>query len=360
MVQRHRLLQKEKLYDMNLISQARSWLSEKNTSWESVLYNFMDSLKDGSILSKSVDVSEAKADVQSVMDCIYTIIDSYHAGKIIGALNESKQLLNNDYYIEIPIGTPLFRARGNETGFLYPKDEMFHIPFDKRYLVGNQRYSVSGLPCLYLGGSPYVCWEELGRPDYQKCNFSGFKTNESVFVYDFCLPDELKSLSDAKRAAIILACSIPADPKHVFKDEYILPQCVLQAIIEKHYNNGDFFSEDNIFGIRYYSTHYLKGDMDIFSLDDKKEEFKNRFVNYIFPSISNNYSGLSNYLLRAFEYTAPKSIMHMSIKDTAFAIRGGGDDEYASSSFGAIEDALREELGVDRIRNKRSLLFCKP
>lgn len=344
---------------MNLISQTRKWLSDKNTNWESVLYAFMDSLKDGSIPSEGFDVTKATEEVQSVMDCIHTIIDSYHSGKTIGALNKTIQLLYDDFYIEVPVGTPLFRARGNETGFLYQKDEMFHIPFEKRYLVGNQRYSVSGLPCLYLGGSPYVCWEELGRPDYQKCNFSGFKTKKTVYVYDFCLPHQLKSLNDVKRAALILACNIPADPKHVFKDEYILPQCVFQAIVEKHYNNGESFNEDFIFGIRYYSTHYLKGDMDIFSLDDENEASKNRFVNYIFPSISSSLSGLSKYLLRVFEYTAPKSIMHMSIKDTTFAIGGSGDDEYGNSSFGAIDDALRKELKVDRIREDTVLFMCK-
>ena len=31
---------------MNLISQAKTWLSVKNTSWETVLYTFMSSLKD--------------------------------------------------------------------------------------------------------------------------------------------------------------------------------------------------------------------------------------------------------------------------------------------------------------------------
>lgn len=343
---------------MNLISLAKTWLSVKNTSWETVLYSFMSSLKDSYCLAKGVDAKSAEEEVQSVMDSIYTIIDSYHAGKVISALDEAKRLLIKDFYISIPKDTPFFRARGNETGFLYNKEEMFHIPFDKRYLVGNQRYSISGLPCLYLGGSPYVCWEELRRPDYQKCNHSGFKTNEAVYVYDFCLPKELKSLFDVRRAALILACSIPADSKHVFKDEYILPQCIFQAIIEKHYNNGEWFNEDYIFGIRYYSTHYLKGEMDMFTFDEYNDEAMSRLVNYIFPSISDGYSGLSKYLLRAFQYTAPISYMHMSIKDTTFGI-GGSEDEYASSSFGAIEDALRKDLGVERIREDLSILMCQ-
>ena len=165
---------------MNLISQAKTWLSVKDTNWEKVLYSFMSSLKDIHCLAKGVDAKSAKKEVQSVMDSLYTIINPYYEGKVINALDETKRLLIKNFYISIAKDTPFFRALANETRFLYKKEEMFHIPFNKRYLVGNQRFSISGLPCLYLGGSPYVCWEELGRPDFQKCNHSGYTT--SLFV----------------------------------------------------------------------------------------------------------------------------------------------------------------------------------
>lgn len=52
---------------MNLISQAKTWLSVKNTSWETVLYTFMSSLKDTHCLAKGVDAKSAEEEVQSVM-----------------------------------------------------------------------------------------------------------------------------------------------------------------------------------------------------------------------------------------------------------------------------------------------------
>lgn len=341
---------------INLITESRKWLSDSKVHWESVLYSLMDCVKIGDFLGDGVDKDKAVSEIASIIEDIHNIIDSYHKGDVRNALTETGKLLVDDFYLEIPVDTPLFRARGNETGFLYKKDEMFHIPFNKRYLVGNQRFSVSGLPCLYLGGSPYVCWEELGRPDYQKCNFSGFKTKETLFVYDFCLPHILKSLNDVRRTSLILACSIPANPKHLYKDEYILPQCILQGIIAKHYSQGTPFAEDEIYGIRYYSTHYLKGELDMFEIDDTNDEAISRMVNYIFPSISESHSGLSKYLLRAFEYTPPTSIMHLSIKDSSFSI-DGSKDEYVSSSFGAIDDILRKELGIRRIREDSELLL---
>ena len=67
-------------------------------------------------------------------------------------------------------GVPMYKCRENSKLFHFSKDEMFHIPYEKRNLVGNQRFSLSGLPCLYLGGSSYICWEELGRKDLSSTN----------------------------------------------------------------------------------------------------------------------------------------------------------------------------------------------
>jgi hypothetical protein len=68
----------------------------------------------------------------------------------------------------------LYRVRiGGLTDFT--RGELFHIPFEKRILVKPQRYSISGLPSLYLGGSIWVCWEELGRPRFEEMQISRFR-----------------------------------------------------------------------------------------------------------------------------------------------------------------------------------------
>ncbi|EKY1899196.1 hypothetical protein OM371_004703, partial [Salmonella enterica subsp. enterica serovar Lille] len=59
---------------------------------------------------------------------------------------------------------PLFRVRKSDSS-IKDRKEMFHIPFSMRHLVNAQRYSVAGLPCLYLGSSLYVCWLEMDKPD---------------------------------------------------------------------------------------------------------------------------------------------------------------------------------------------------
>lgn len=74
---------------------------------------------------------------------------------------------------------PLFRVRSSQY-ILKERSELFHIPFENRHLVGAMRFSVSGLPCLYLGSSIFVCWQEMGKPDFDKLYISSFRTDSET------------------------------------------------------------------------------------------------------------------------------------------------------------------------------------
>lgn len=62
---------------------------------------------------------------------------------------------------------------------------MFHIPFELRGKAATQRYSIPGLPSLYLGSSCYICWEELHRPDLNTVNSTRLKKDNNVKYLDF-------------------------------------------------------------------------------------------------------------------------------------------------------------------------------
>lgn len=53
--------------------------------------------------------------------------------------------------------------------------DMFHIPYNKRYLINNQRYSLVGQPLLYLCTSPYCVIKELNTTE--KVKISSFRLN---------------------------------------------------------------------------------------------------------------------------------------------------------------------------------------
>ena len=136
---------------------------------------------------------------------------------------------------------PFYKCRGNSRLFHLSKEEMFHIPYEKRFLVGNQRFSLSGLPCLYLGGSSYICWEELGRKDFSSSNYCGFSLRKPIRLFDLLIPESIDAPQQITRVALALSCSLAASRDAVFKPEYILPQCILHSLIYRSFYNHSLF-----------------------------------------------------------------------------------------------------------------------
>lgn len=68
-----------------------------------------------------------------------------------------------------------FRAR---TDYFNDYKEMYHIPLNKRDMVGTERFCIPGIPCLYIGSSIYDIWLEIGRPAYSDFNVSALKLTE--------------------------------------------------------------------------------------------------------------------------------------------------------------------------------------
>lgn len=172
---------------------------------------------------------------------------------------------------------PLYRVRSDRSEFKIPdRADIFHIPFEKRRLVGNQRYSITGLPCLYLGSSLWICWEELGRPPLDSLWVSRFRIKRPVSVLDFQFsphqiwrmfevlhkgtPRAIDCSSEEKLKTrfhveflksyiycwpLIAACSIKREQRiGQFIPEFIVPQLLLQWVTEEHHVDG----------IRYFSV----------------------------------------------------------------------------------------------------------
>lgn len=85
--------------------------------------------------------------------------------------------------------TTLFRGRKSKE-FISHWD-MFHIPFNKRYLIQNQRYSLTGQPILYLSTSPYSVIREL--EDVEDIRISTFRIGELV---SFKIYDNINNFND--------------------------------------------------------------------------------------------------------------------------------------------------------------------
>jgi len=223
----------------------------------------------------------------------------------------------SDIDLRCTLHPPLYRMRSDRavasTGALSRKD-IFHIPFEKRRLVSNQRYSVTGLPCLYLGSSIWICWDELGRPDLNDVFVSRFRLAERTRVLDFQLPpramrevfkyvqsqskantlppfasEVLSRYNEKVMAAYIIcwpliaACSIRVDSEgRSFFPEYIVPQLLLQWVTK----------DPEVDGIRYFSTRSLLQDYYI-------------NANCVFPAREIKPKGCCSRLKKKFHLTTP-------------------------------------------------------
>jgi hypothetical protein len=222
-----------------------------------------------------------------------------------------------DPFLECTLHPPLYRMRSDRTSSgTFSRKDIFHVPFEDRRLVRNQRYSIAGLPCLYLGSSTWISWEELGRPDLDSVFVSRFRFAEETSVLDFQFPPLLawrvfKYALDQTRSSnqlpsstelrnhygdefvasyivcwpLIAACSIIVDSRDgSFFPQYIVPQLLLQWVTKGQVVDG----------IRYFSTR--TAPLDTFA-----------HVNCVFPAREISHSGQCSYLKRKFHLTAPIS-----------------------------------------------------
>lgn len=287
-------------------------------------------------------------------------VSLYYEGKVLEAtkvFNSSIQKyvvfeLKNSW-MSISEEQLFYRARSHKEGVHFEKKDLFHIKFEERHSVSTNRYSIPGFPALYLGDSSYVCWEEFNRPKMQELWFSLFKPTKDLKVIKLLrfndLIEDIKGKDDTWKMIIFLmyirifplliACTIKVKhPKGNFKPEYIIPQLLLQFVSK----SGDFD------GIKYPSTKVIYNKLT-----------KVNAYNYVFPVKSNFNIGFCKVLERIFCMTEPTSLEMEQILDSpqnslsgwigvepdfssTIEILKGENTPYVKTSFGAIEDILKD------------------
>lgn len=323
-------------------------ISQNNNSIESALGSYggwITTQKGDSILNDN-NINE----IDQICQVIIHANRDFQSGQITKCYDAIYELLYESPFTEelvsqteIPDNSYFFRMRGCENEYLFSKEEMFHIPFEKRQIISNQRYSLSGYPCLYMGKSLYVCWEELNRPKIDTANLIALKTLRQMLLLDLRMPKELNSISDYYRLPLIIACSVKfSAPNSSYKPEYVISQAVLHAIIQK--NNCDY-SLDNYNGIIYYSSH-THNHQCLF----KDSEL---FENIVVPTVNNTtdpnaekifHDGFCPVLCNTFETTLPISLntfqLQQNIQDSILKPKEV-DSVYSKSRLGNIESHLK-------------------
>lgn len=236
-------------------------------------------------------------------------------------------------------GASFFRIRENDTYNVFERKEMFHIPFDKRELTSNQRFSMSGYPCLYLNQSIYGCWEELHRPNIDQCNIVHIKNVKPLKLINLSMPKlDLRTISknDIYSIVLSLVCNLKVDkPNAPFKPEYIIPQNVLNCLIKRNSKRRATIYH----GIKYTSTIY----------GSKQCIFNDRtlFENYVFPIQENKKVGLCKGLCNMFEISNPTTMLINRLSKDVYNVylrqRNIFNSPYEVSEFGSLETSLKSK-----------------
>lgn len=211
----------------------------------------------------------------------------------------------------------LYRVRPSNN-YLHELGDLFHIPFNLRHLVSGQRYSIPGVPSLYLGASLYVCWQEMSYPDLNSLYISNFalrnETSEGSRTKLLNLAFSLNNLTSGLESdddnineviaariilyPLVIASSYTrANENSSFNEEYIIPSLLLQWVNRNK----------EIAGISYFST---KRNL---------ESYDEKLVNYVFPTkVEDNTpasQGFCSALVQMFQFTPPIAWQFLDAQD---------------------------------------------
>lgn len=260
--------------------------------------------------------------VLSATTALLKAYNAYSEGKISTAIKTMKNKFlvqgaerNSFRLLSLDSSSSWYRGRilGKEDRSFNRKD-MFHIPFEKRTVVENYRYSISGYPCLYLGNTILSCWVEMNMPTLDDFAVSGYKIqqNETIKVLDLRLPSSItqtdlllnepsdedirmRNLDLLMTWPLIIACSIRSiTPDANFKYEYVHPQILMLALKE----NTDFW------GVVYTSTRMME------DLSNNEDDY----CNVAIPVRKVASKGQCKDLSDKFKLTRGVSMMEMEIK----------------------------------------------
>lgn len=235
--------------------------------------------------------------------------------------------------------TAFYRMRRADNYTQYTKnsnDEMFHIPFNLRHLVDNERYSITGFPTFYLSASVYGCWEECQRCNLDFSNVALFKSTRELTFLDMVPPNENKSVTYESLLGLplILASRLKVIHKDgKFVPEYIISQLAMECLISARKES----EEGNLVGIRYESIHLDERDLifDKFYRDDL-------FYNFAIPPFESNDKGVCSRIKSLFEFWANTSWAEIQYKNPAAIVNLSEKEKnrYLASRFGILEKWL--------------------
>ena len=227
-------------------------------------------------------------------------------------------------------GEVLYKIRKVENES-FKRSDFFHVPFNQRGKIGNNRFSISGYPCLYLGRSIYTCWEEMRRLSLSEIAAAGFHFQKPIRLLDLRITSDINS--EEKEALTmfllpyIIASSIRVhSDQALFKPEYIIPQLLLHSVIRNRKMN--YYD-----GVIYTSTRRNNW------FDDRGIEM---FDNVAIPVMSNRSNNYCKVLASYISVTDPV-YFEQEFLQGKIPLGVIGNRKYENTAFYALESNIKEK-----------------
>ena len=226
------------------------------------------------------------------------------------------------------------------------------MPFELVRKIGNNRFSISGYPCLYLSNTIWACWEEMKEPAMEDFCTSLVEPTKDIEMLDLRFPNTQYNQaveSVLYSLPLIIACSVEVEyPDDPFKPEYIIPQIVMQALVNhEKYQGCSFTSTKKIDNFKWPDDLLCNIAMPVKCVNKTG----------LCPKLTDSFliSDSINYKYEVLKCNvAPVRVMSKaSVKE----IFGGPHveptiyEDYNGSIFGQMEDVLKEKYEPYRIES---------
>ncbi|MGE0568801.1 MAG: hypothetical protein AB7O73_12690, partial [Bacteroidia bacterium] len=284
---------------------------------------------DAQQLANDYQISLQKLKGTSVFfDAVQNVYEIWIDGNIKKSIEKLSELVQEHdllYQVNKPDKRIFFKGRLSKP--YLSTEEIYHIPHNKRYLISNQRYSLTGQPIIYLGLSVLDVFAELkiSKENFYDINFSTFvfkNLDDTLNLFDFTSDFEsniselnyssilgkfrdAESLGDAHikrkffKFILISLCSFrrrKESENWSFCEEYVLPQLVTENAKEKGFEGILFYSTRINKSLAYsdesaYVSRY-KENVALFTKYNKGENYDKKLIDKFEISKQLNYQDI--------------------------------------------------------------------
>lgn len=132
-----------------------------------------------------------------------------------------------------------FRCR---TGKFQKREDLYPLPSNKLSFCSAQRYSLAGIPCLYLATTTYCCWMEIGRPEeFSASSYKPTESGKKLRILNLAFSQkQMHNLGKDSRAAyllfpLVMAVSVAVKNPRAdanFRPEYTISHLIMRCLRE--------------------------------------------------------------------------------------------------------------------------------